>query len=164
MNQKKLDRRLDHKRRRQCEAQAIRGDHPRVAKSDRWNHRADQAPVLDTPSNGKKRGKSKGKAKQKCPVNGTHEWYREVIVEHGEWYRGKPGCWNCPDCGWRPGEGYYYCAKHLAVIPYTSSTKRATCIHCWTVNEDRPKTDPPRYWRYANLKLKKRPINLERGW
>jgi len=163
MNQKKLDRRLDHKRRRQGERQAIRGDHPRVAKSDRWNHRADQAPVFDTPSNGKKRGKKKRKAKERCAVNGTHEWYREEIVEHGEWHRGKPGYWNCPDCGWGT-YSYYYCDEHRVVIPYISRTKVATCIHCWDVKKSRAKTDPPRYWHPANLKLKKRPINLDRGW
>ena len=42
----------------------------------RW---ADKEPIEDGPCTGKVRSKRQATTKAKCPVNGTHEWYREVI-------------------------------------------------------------------------------------
>lgn len=43
----KEGKRLDHKKARQAEAQALRGDHHRTVRFDRWAHRADQPPLLE---------------------------------------------------------------------------------------------------------------------
>ena len=123
-------------------------------------------PVEDGSCMGKKRAAKPRKPKEKCPVNGTHEWYTESETHHGYTDYGKPGYWRCDDCHWEE-RGFYtskfiYCPAHLIRRPYTEVTKIKTCIHCWTEKKKYPvRTYDDGKRRYLkNLVLKKRPLKF----
>jgi hypothetical protein len=68
-----------------------------------------KAPVEDGPCNGKPRKKKPRPKKERCPVNRTHEWYKEVVVTTVPYY-------------------HYF----LSYRSYTKTERVRTCIHCWT--------------------------------
>jgi hypothetical protein len=119
-------------------------------------------PVEDGPSNGKIRSKRTKPKKDKCPVNGTHEWYKEWVEWEHYYYTGLPGWRDCDTCSWDRWR-YFYCAKHRERHDYTIREHRATCIHCWVTKV--LKRDSGRFERYSwrrnrRLKLKKRTVKF----
>ena len=74
-----------------------------------WDGRGNtrQAPVEDGPCTGKPRKKKPTPKKDKCPINRTHEWYKE---------------WETKT------ESVHFFSRTYTV---TRRTHKATCIHCW---------------------------------
>lgn len=86
----------------------------------------DVAPVESEICNGKSRGKKARPKKEKCPVNGTHEWYKERVKE------------VTPSFVWfgrKTSERTYYFDKK-------------TCIHCW-VEKEKPVWSSNRTYRHS---------------
>jgi hypothetical protein len=150
-------KRMDEKSYRAAEARAIHNiedgppDNPRV---DRYGYRPDPLPLGDIPCNGKRHSKRKRPKKERCPVNGTHEWYREWIVRE-DFYVPYHRCeicadrWNLVNWGcWSHGERHHY----------TERIYLATCIHCWKEKKlksesDRYRRRIPGYSRWGGRKL-----------
>lgn len=90
-------KRIDHKKLRQAEEQALRGDHVRTVRRHDWG-KSEQAPIPDdAPIPQRKKQGKKRKPKDRCPVHpsGKHGYLKDIeiiTVEHQPWY------WN----------GYYH--------------------------------------------------------
>lgn len=156
---KRESNRLDSKAFRQAEKRALDRP-PSVPPSDHWGRGSDLPIPDDIPSNGKKRGNKKvGKPKEKCPVNGTHEWYKEWVEEE-DYYVHYTRCHKCSEMG----RGYVFgCSVHNEKHYYTVRNFNATCIHCWKTKT--LKTLGGRWvsWRenrVRNRKLPKRPVQF----
>jgi len=103
---------------------------------------ARRPPVESEICNGKSRSKRKRPKKERCPVNGKHEWYYEWITQTTPlyvYYRD----WN-----WTPRREYNY------------RIKKATCIHCWTQKRVKTRDENAHPWRSRPRKLPKRKVNL----
>lgn len=100
----------------------------------------DKLPIEDGPCTGKVKRKKPRKPKEKCPVNRTHEWYKEwVTVEEAYWS---------------------YALKGYKLL--RREVYKATCIHCWKEKELKRKY-PPSDWRIQYRKsfvLPKRPLKF----
>lgn len=167
-------KRLDNKAYRAAEKLALQDEtavRPRLPRSARWE-RPDPLPLGDVPCNGNRHGKKKARPKkEKCPINGTHEWYHETISEKDEWVLPTGRWWTCFKC--RPhGWNDHYCEEHRLVIPHTKTYKLSTCINCWTTKKTNPTfTDEKGQWisrwsrgyRYGRLVLKRRPQDIVAG-
>lgn len=119
-------------------------------------------PIEDGPCTGKKMGKQTRKPKEKCPVNGTHEWYTEseTIRKHQD--TGKSGYWKCDNCDFWSWQRRL-CVEHLIRRFYTETVTTKTCIHCWTtkVKKSQPQwEDGKGKYPSRNLRLKKRPLSF----
>lgn len=114
------------------------------------NHAGQKAPIESEICNGKSRSKRVRPKKERCPANGTHEWYKEW-VEETDWhipYQNR----SCDECG------AWFCAIHGERIYFKRRNHQATCIHCWTVKilkteSDRRPSRRPGYSRYGFGKL-----------
>lgn len=133
-------RQIDNKRARQKERRALDGGTPEVMRSrETWAPTAGQPPLVNDrmPRRSKRSGKKH--VKERCPMNGTHEWYGEWLSETGVDVSYRSGYWRCSEC-WTGG--YYYdnfghvqrqiCDEHRIERPYTDFNRLDTCIHCWT--------------------------------
>jgi hypothetical protein len=116
------DKRQGHKTARQETRRVLEnGVMPKVAHGVHWAPSIEQPPLPDDAVTGGPKPKKKArKPKERCPVNGTHEWYREegIETEHfgGHWH------W------WRKD---FWVEKYTR--DYTVQTR--TCIHCWKVQK-----------------------------
>lgn len=114
-------------------------------------------PVESEICNGKSRSKRVRPKKERCAVNGTHEWYKEW-VEETDWYVPFRSCDEC---------GAWYCALHGERIYYKRRSYEATCIHCWKVKilkteSDRFSSRKPGYslYGYGKLYLPRRKVKF----
>lgn len=120
------------------------------------NRAGKKAPIEDGPCNGKSRSKRVRPKKERCSVNGTHEWYKEW-VEETDWYVPYEICNEC---------GVWYCLLHGERTYFKRRIHKATCIHCWTVKVLKTKSDrwPRRNgyskYGYGKLYLPKRPVKF----
>lgn len=161
-NPRREGQRLSHKSYRQATRRVIDGDRPRPA----WDPIYASLPVNDeAPSTGHKYARRKRPKKQRCPVNGTHEWYIEDTVERGSDKVGKQGYWSCQECRNALRDDWWnrnYCPDHLVLRPFTRTIRTSTCIHCW--ESKRPKVvktfDDGRGLYLKNLVLKKREVTF----
>lgn len=141
-------KRLDHKSARAKARTALDGGPAQLARSTGWSNTVPQPPITDEVGRHKSRKKKPTVKKQRCPINGTHEWYREVLTETRINRHSKPGYWKCVDCrALYERDAWYdrhYCPDHLIEDPYEVITRLDTCIHCWAKRE---KVTEPDYWR-----------------
>src|SRR4051812_28522521 len=82
---KKENKRIDHKKVRQSEIRAMRGDKPGLVRSDKYSLRLGQAPA-EGPSNGKP--SKKKQPKKVCPVTGGRHHYLVDTEEYDVTYHG----------------------------------------------------------------------------
>lgn len=124
---------------------------------------------------GKSYGKRGRKPKERCPTNGTHEWYREWVNHGGVDIKSRPGYHKCPDCTYAPYQrwvfdrtinvwGWNYCAAHRIERRYVDRERVDTCIHCWTerkVKGQRIYEDGGGTWSWRGAKkLPRRTVKL----
>lgn len=76
--------------------------------------------------NGKKLSRRTRPKKEKCPVNGTHEWYKEWV--YGEDYRFECVTHTYYSCAWNRKPDCDFKRKY-----WKWRKRTATCIHCWEV-------------------------------
>lgn len=161
-------KRLDHKSSRAKERTALDGGHPGQARGMSWSNSIPQPPILDEVGRHKSSKKRASPKKEKCPVNGTHEWYRETQVIEKIAVSGRNGYWSCQDClklrrdalGWV--YNVVFCSFHRVETPYTITARTATCIHCWKVKDKETKESyawrlPPRKRPYKARTAYRRP-------
>lgn len=144
-------KRYDHKSARAKEKTALDGGHPGQARGMSWSNSIPQPPIVDEVGLYKKMRGKKRPPKERCPVNGTHEWYRETVTRTEVHISGRQGYWDCESCrvlrAEASGEGWYwrtYCPAHKIETPYEVQTNLATCIHCWV---EKKRVKQPRTWR-----------------
>jgi hypothetical protein len=102
-------KRLEDKAYRQAEKRAIDRGVADTPPHDHWGYRTPSLPLGDVPCNGKRHGKKKAaKPKEKCPVNGTHEWYKEESTHE-----------------------FTYILWNDKTLTWTENVVEYTCIHCW---------------------------------
>ncbi len=148
-------KRLDHKSSRAKTRTALDGGHPGQARGMSWSNTIPQPPIVDEVGLHKSKKKKKASPKkEKCPVNGTHEWYREWTDVQKVHVSAKSGYWSCQDCRKAmddaPWYARRYCPDHIVETPYEIHTCLDTCIHCWVERE--PKRNKSQYipYRVAN--------------
>lgn len=141
-------KRYDHKSARAKEKTALDGGHPGQARGMHWSNSLPQPPIIDEVGLHKSRKKKASPKKEKCPVNGTHEWYREWTTVKKIHVSAKRGYWDCQDCRKAMNEGFWYdrhyCLVHEVRTPYEIHTCLDTCIHCW--KERTPKAHKRYSW------------------
>lgn len=103
-----------------------------------------RSPDLDDSEicNGKPRSKRKRPKKDKCPVNRTHEWYREEKIETQPLFR-----WGV----------------EYAWLPRGTVTRRykvKTCIHCFVEKKTLVREPWDSDWRKRKKIIPKRPVKL----
>ena len=134
-------KRHDHKSARAKAKVAVQGGPIKLARSDSWSNTIPQPPIIDEVGPHKKSKKKGAPKKEKCPVNGTHEWYREWTTVKEVHVSAKRGYWDCQDCRKAMRESTWYerryCPAHEVRTPYEYETCLDTCIHCW--KERKPK-------------------------
>jgi hypothetical protein len=90
-------KRIDHKKSRSAEDQALRGDHHRTVRSDKWSLRPDQPPLLEThrpPASKKNRKKwCKGRPGRKHVI--VYKTLRTVNYGERTYSYGGYVCDNC---------------------------------------------------------------------
>lgn len=87
-------------------------------------------PIEDGPCTGKAKKKKPTPKKDKCPVNRTHEWYKEWVEV--------------------PLYNYYdFCDR---IFGRKRRVFQATCIHCWKTKELKSERKPPA-WRTSKVKV-----------
>lgn len=101
---KKIWRQMDERKLRRATDQALQGGHHRHVLSDRWAHRSEQPPLLDAPSNGKRRKKGCKKSK-----SGKHVavyqpprqigYRKDARGNEVPYYGYRTGCHVCEKCG-----------------------------------------------------------------
>lgn len=159
-NPRREGKRLDTKAYRQAEQRGLDRGVADTPPQESWHYRAAPLPLGDVPCNGKRHGKKKvRKAKDKCPVNGTHEWYKEW-VEASDFFVHYTRCIKCAENGW----GYVFgCAMHNEKHWYTVRKYNATCIHCWKTKTLKTLGGRWGSWRETRVrdrKLPKRPVQF----
>lgn len=97
----------------------------------------DESEICNGYSRKKKKPRPK---KEKCPVNGTHEWYKE----------------------WTTEEYTFGFNRNYKLIRWSEDVLQFTCIHCWKVKTKRVRaswsgTDS---WRNRKRTLPKRPVQF----
>jgi hypothetical protein len=113
---RKEGKRIDNKRARAAEEQAIKGGHVRLVRNSSWWVLMDQPPIIDE---GERRPKQKGKKKrapkEHCPSNPKnkrHEYMRDerevVDIRYVSYH---------PDTGW-------------VTEPYTFTERYKLCVWC----------------------------------
>lgn len=91
--------------------------------------------------NGKSRSKKKPRSpKERCPVNRTHEWYYEWVIQTTPLYWSR---WT-----WMSTREYKY------------RIKKATCIHCWKEKRLKVHDETGNWWRSRPKALPKRKVTL----
>lgn len=132
----KENKRYGHKSARARANAAIKGGRPGQARGMSWSNTIPQPPIIDEVGAHKKMTKKTSPKKEKCPVNGKHEWYREWQTIEKVSISARPGYWSCQVCtrlnrelGWP----YRYCDEHRIETPYEEYVRTDTCIHCWKV-------------------------------
>jgi hypothetical protein len=153
-------KRLEDKAYRQAEKRAIERGVADTPPQDHWGYRSPLLPLGDVPCNGKRHGKKKAaKPKDRCPVNGTHEWYKEW-VEKEDYYVLYTRCLKCANRGW----GYVFgCSIHNTKHYYTIRVHLATCIHCWKTKKLKVLGGRWGSWRETRVRnrtLPKRPVKF----
>jgi hypothetical protein len=129
--------------------------------------RGGKIPVEDGPCTGRVTPKKPTPKKEKCPVNGTHEWYRETTVRVVDKFTNLNGYWNCEECRRIRKDGHWWCSrgcdKHTYDYKVEVTTRTATCIHCF--KEQKPKATERildskigRWKTYKPKAFKKRPV------
>jgi hypothetical protein len=143
----KENKRYGHKSARARANIAINGGHPGQARGMSWSNSIPQPPIVDEVGKHKKMAAKSPPKKERCPINGTHEWYREWTVETKIHTDAKQGYWKCDACnrlreelGWYPRT---YCPAHIIVTPYEVHTRTDTCIHCWV---EKKRVSQPSVW------------------
>ncbi len=124
---RRRDRQLDNKRARHHEKQALEGGGTELVRNrEEWAPSGIQPPLISEElPHRRKRGKHH--VKERCPVNGTHEWYREWIEERGYDTEHQPGpTYRCLECTY-----WSIIPDHQKLIHYTDSYRLDTCLHCW---------------------------------
>jgi hypothetical protein len=136
-------KRLDSKAFRMAEKEALERP-PSVPPSDCWGRGAELPIPDDAPSNGRRRSKRVRKPKQRCSVNGSHEWYKERVDHEIPFY---PYPWQAD--------------REVRYLRY--SVLEHTCIHCWVTKlTDRVYDEPNlRIARRNRLTLPKRKVKLD---
>lgn len=146
-------KRYDHKSARAKERTALDGGHPGQARGMSWSNTIPQPPIIDEVGLHKGKKKKQRPAKERCPVNRTHEWYREWQTIEKVHVSGRPGYWNCQDCRKLRQSGPYwfenFCPEHIVQTRYEVHARTDTCIHCWKVKVI--KTEPS-LWRLSKRK------------
>ncbi len=147
-------KRLDHKSARAKTRNAIDGGHPGQARGMSWSNTIPQPPIIDEVGLHKSKKKKASPKKEKCPVNGTHEWYREWTTIQRVYISASHGYWTCQDCRKVMNETTWndrrYCPAHMVKTPYEIHTCLDTCIHCW--KERLPKRHNEWYRPYRLLR------------
>lgn len=146
-------KRYGHKSARQRADAAIKGGRPGQARGASWSNTIPQPPILDEVGKHKKMTKKSSPKKEKCPVNGTHEWYREWTEVQKVHVTASHGYWACQDCRKVMNETAWYdrryCPVHMVETPYEIHTCLDTCIHCW--KERLPKKKGYSQWKMYRM-------------
>jgi len=109
---KKTNRRIDHKRIRRAERQALDGERPRLIRSwSGWGPKLEQ-PLTDIQMPHRKKRQHKRKPKDRCPVNGRHQFLKDTEISKEVGLR-----WSYKEHDWR-------------VYTYTVEREFKLCVHC----------------------------------
>lgn len=90
--------------------------------------------------NGRPKRKKPRPKKDKCPVNGTHEWYKEPFVE---------------DCSFS-----YSFTHDYKLVRWSEEGILSTCIHCWRTKFKRQRTVWDNTYRNRKRTPPKRPVKF----
>lgn len=160
---RKEGERYGHKTARQVAKRALEGGHPKTVHGAHWSGSMPQPPLMDESPPYKKSPKKTRPKKQKCRVNGTHEWYYEWTTEQDYIYR-PSYCHRCRNSwasfyfgGYGRWDEWVPC-EHMTKLVYEIRTKTKTCIHCWESKRMKTTSERPGYGWDRKPTFKKRPI------